>query len=438
MLSKDNVLFDREGKHLLYNSLSNSFVELSDEMSDALRNMIERNEVDPNADKDLLDMLRQIKAIDVDDEYEIRKVKFHVINGRFDKTRLSITINPTLACNFACPYCFEKDKPQVFMTDETEHAITEFVRRHNGLTHLGVTWFGGEPLLGFERIKSLTGKFLDMGIGYSAGMITNGYLITKEIAKSFEALRIYSVQITIDGMRERHDSRRYLKNGAPTFDRIIESLKLLSDHAPKTRVTVRINVDENNHADYPALKAYLSGLRLRNVFLSPGFTSDSTGTGYDCIFDKMKRHQFYVDMVRLHGYDNRPFFPVNPRTECAVRNSASCVIGPEGELYKCWNDVGNPAKVYGNLKDGVGNQKLLMDYLTAADPLENDECNECLLFPVCNGGCPYDRIQRLQQGRSENDCPIMKSGIEDYLWLHYNCLQRQTDSLYATTERSKR
>ena len=140
------------------------------------------------------------------------------------------------------------------MTDETEHAITEFVRRHNGLTHLGVTWFGGEPLLGFERIKSLTGKFLDMGIGYSAGMITNGYLITKEIAKSFEALRIYSVQITIDGMRERHDSRRYLKNGAPTFDRIIESLKLLSDHAPKTRVTVRINVDENNHADYPALK----------------------------------------------------------------------------------------------------------------------------------------------------------------------------------------
>ena len=73
MLSKYNVLFDREGKHLLYNSLSNSFVELSDEMSDALRNMIERNEVDPNADKDLLDMLRQIKAIDVDDEYEIRK-----------------------------------------------------------------------------------------------------------------------------------------------------------------------------------------------------------------------------------------------------------------------------------------------------------------------------------------------------------------------------
>ena len=85
MLSKYNVLFDREGKHLLYNSLSNSFVELSDEMSDALRNMIERNEVDPNADKDLLDMLRQIKAIDVDDEYEIRKVKFHVMNGRFDK-----------------------------------------------------------------------------------------------------------------------------------------------------------------------------------------------------------------------------------------------------------------------------------------------------------------------------------------------------------------
>ena len=164
MLSKYNVLFDREGKHLLYNSLSNSFVELSDEMSDALRNMIERNEVDPNADKDLLDMLRQIKAIDVDDEYEIRKVKFHVMNGRFDKTRLSVTINPTLACNFACPYCFEKDKPQVFMTDNTEQAIVDFVGRHNGMTHLSVTWFGGEPLLGFERIKSLTRRFLDRGI----------------------------------------------------------------------------------------------------------------------------------------------------------------------------------------------------------------------------------------------------------------------------------
>ena len=90
--------------------------------------------------------------------------------------------------------------------------------------------------------------------------------------------------------------------------------------------------------------------------------------------------------------------------------------------------------MYGNLKDGISDQNLLMDYLTEADPLENEECRECLLFPVCNGGCPYDRIQRLQQGRPENDCPIMKSGIEDYLWLHYNCLKQHAGSGKESSE----
>lgn len=93
-------------------------------------------------------------------------------------------------------------------------------------------------------------------------------------------------------------------------------------------------------------------------------------------------------------------------------------IGPSGELYKCWNDVGKPEKVYGSITGGTTNEELLLEYLMDADPFDDPKCRKCILLPVCSGGCPYDRIQTQKNGESDT-CPLIKNHMDDYLWFHY-------------------
>ena len=81
-------------------------------------------------------------------------VKYVTLSRRNDDSRLILTINPTLACNFACPYCFEKQHPDIFMNGTIENKIINFINLHKGAKILDVTWFGGEPLLAFDRIVS--------------------------------------------------------------------------------------------------------------------------------------------------------------------------------------------------------------------------------------------------------------------------------------------
>ena len=101
--SKYNTLFTRESVYLFYNSLSNAFVELSEDYYDQLMQYRPGEPVDI-ADKELGAQLIRMKALVDDDEYEIRKIRFTNTARRFGKDSLSLTINPTLACNFRCPY----------------------------------------------------------------------------------------------------------------------------------------------------------------------------------------------------------------------------------------------------------------------------------------------------------------------------------------------
>lgn len=169
--------------------------------------------------------LIKMKVINVDDEKEIAGIKFHILSNRFYPRTLHLTINPTLACNFNCEYCFESSHPVKHMSDNIEDDIIKFIKNKDLVNKIKVTWFGGEPLLAFKRIISLSERILGLGYDYSAGMITNGYLMTEDVIRKFKDLRIRTVQITIDGNETLHNKRRALKNGGKTYNKILDNIE---------------------------------------------------------------------------------------------------------------------------------------------------------------------------------------------------------------------
>ena len=96
------------------------------------------------------------------------------------------------------------------------------------------------------------------------------------------------------------------------------------------------------------------------------------------------------------------------------------VIGPNGEIYKCWNDVGNEERIVGYLNGKITNEQLLIRYLNGADPFDDEECQKCILLPICGGGCPYIRLKREYEDVNIESCSLFKKNMKNFLLMHYN------------------
>ena len=140
---------------------------------------------------------------------ELGEIRLQSRAARFANTALSLTIAPTMACNFCCPYCYEKGQAYTTMGEEVLTQLSKFVKDYYpGIASLSVGWYGGEPLLGMKMIERITSDLKDV-VGptceYSASIVTNGYLLTPDVARRLAACGVTSAQVTIDGSKSDHD-----------------------------------------------------------------------------------------------------------------------------------------------------------------------------------------------------------------------------------------
>ena len=68
------------------------------------------------------------------------------------------TLSLTHDCQFRCNYCYAGKKVDKTMTDETIDKSIEFLFQHEGIKKLEYGFFGGEPLLEWEKLKYATQK----------------------------------------------------------------------------------------------------------------------------------------------------------------------------------------------------------------------------------------------------------------------------------------
>jgi len=159
--SKYNFLFISQKKeYLLYNSVTNNFVKVDEDTYNIL-NQFKSSTINSDSsgfNEEFLNELIEAKFLVENDEDSLNKIKLESYSQRYNKDVLSLTIAPTLHCNFSCPYCFEENRKSVYMTDETEEKLIEYIKSFSDIKHVSITWYGGEPLLAFKRIKSITEK----------------------------------------------------------------------------------------------------------------------------------------------------------------------------------------------------------------------------------------------------------------------------------------
>lgn len=347
-----------------------------------------------------------------------------VLKNRYNSSDMALTILPTRGCNFGCIYCYEQDRPNVLMNEQTEKAIVKFVCSNSNLKRLSVVWYGGEPLLNFDSMVRLTKMFKQLNIEYSAKIVSNGYLLTKEKADLMKDLAIRNIQITFDGSEEIHNQRRFLLGGQPTYRKIMDNLKYLLSINKEITIDIRTNIDRRNKDDYNKFyQDFKSEINDERVTMYPGFVSDLLSS--ECVSPEFNiseggyKAQFILDIFDKYGIEIKSFLPKYRRHSCVASKYFAFVIGPEGELYKCWRMVGNQKEAIGNVNDGSFDMVKFSKYLIGADYTLDSKCLQCEFITLCGGGCPLVRMRNKYEKISLNHCCPEKTHMEQLMELRY-------------------
>lgn len=420
--SKYNILSKSEKYgHLLFNTMSMVFLQIKDEdFPTWLEIKSNPDKVEETANGDFLIKSRIIVN---DDEDDLNIYLSDVLKNRYNSSDLALTILPTRGCNFGCIYCYEQERPMINMSESTESAIVTFIKSNPNLKRLSVVWYGGEPLVNYPSIKRLSEAFLGMDIEYSAKMVCNGYLLNKEIANDVERLKIKNIQITLDGNSEIHDKRRPLLGGGPTYHKIMNNLKYLLSVNNTVTIDIRSNIDRRNMNEYHQFHdEFRKEISDSRVTLYPGFVSDILSDECVSVEDNISeggyKAQFALDIFHHYGIEIKAFLPKFRRHSCVASKYFAFVIGPEGEIYKCWRMVGNKKQTLGNVRSGLDMTKFSR-YLVGADYTRDQRCLDCEFITLCGGGCPLIRLRNKEENLNLNHCCPEKSHMEKLMEMRY-------------------
>ena len=352
---------------------------------------------------------------------------------RLDQHGLMLTIAPTLACNFGCDYCFQgQDKPGETMSLEVQDAILAMVERSvPRLRHMGVAWYGGEPLLRLGVIESLSDRLIALcrrhGIQYSAMIVTNGYKLDLAAAKSLYQRGVTQAQVTLDGAPEYHDQRRTLLSGKPTFARIAANLRAVADAVPLA-LSIRVNIDARNHDQAYALidtlaEQGLGGRKHVRMYFAPveAITQGCHVVEDHCL-TKSDYGRLETELYRYghaKGLASLPY-PSRFHGVCGAVRPHGFVITPTGDVHKCWDTVTWPRYAIGTVfdPDGLHRSEEARRWLRWT-PFDNDTCRNCKILPNCAGACAY-KFLHADQTRGEAailPCPSWKHNLNERLLL---------------------
>ncbi len=422
-LSKYNYIFHYKEKdvYLLYNSVSNAFLEL-DRDSYLLMKDLETHPENLEMVEETEYLVKNHILVE-DDKLVFYKKKNELLWGRYQTKSLGLTIAPTDDCNFACPYCYEKGNQKNYISEEDLDHLIAYIKSFRDLNEIHISWYGGEPLMAFDKIYDFSKKLKELDKPFAANIVTNGYLLTEEVSKKFQEIHLKSMQVTIDGKESTHNKKRMLKGGGGTFSTIIENLKTCALHNPDLQIQIRVNLDETNKNDFVDLKNYLNAelnnknLRVYHAFVNWNISQHCKKTcGLDTGEDQAN---FLIGEARQKNNYFGDFFPTYNISQCMMRTIRSYIVGPTGHFYKCWHHMGHQKKAIGKLGESGINESNLYKYLNGADFLDDKDCQECFFFPVCLGGCPDLRVQNEFEGKQFDLCNIAKYKLQEFLELHY-------------------
>lgn len=353
---------------------------------------------------------------------------------------LYVMLKPAGAhCNLACKYCYYLEKNKLYPTAQrhlmSDEMLEQFTREYieaQTMNQVLFTWHGGEPLL---RSIDFYRKALSLQQKYAGGrridnvIQTNGTLLTDEWCEFF-AQNHWLVGISIDGPQPYHDHYRLTAAGKPSWQKVMQGIKLLKKHGVEWNAMAVVNAYNVNHPleFYRFFKEngcqflqftpiverqtrHEDGRTLASLadkdeipLSEASVTPEQWGYFLCAIFDEWVRKDVGKIFVEIFDCTLANWMGVSPGI-CAY--SKECghagVMEHNGDVYSCDHFV-FPEYKLGNIRDHSLIDMLYGEQQQEFSRLKHSslprQCKECDMKFACHGECPKNRFMKDKYGDS--------------------------------------
>jgi len=260
-------------------------------------------------------------------------------------------------CNLQCRHCYIGESSHQDLSMERIQRVLEAFEEIQGLRLL---LSGGEPLLHprFWEINDILQNY-----AFRSVLLSNGTLITKEIAKR---LLVHEVQISLDGMKEGHESLR----GKGAFEKTVMAIGHLQE--ANIRVSVATMIHRRNLSEFDQLASLLQS---KNI--------EEWNVDVPCVEGRLKTNQdFWVSPSEAspllsYGYGGG-FHSSTKNSTCGAH---LCGIITNGAVCKCGLFSREPV---GSIEEGLRTCWARIPRIA----LKDLTC-KCPVMEECRGGCRY-------------------------------------------------
>ncbi len=144
-------------------------------------------------------------------------------------------------CNLKCRHCYqqtataEMSYEQICQgLDDAKAVIKYWVTEYKMKMSPSIHFTGGEPVLSRDLFSVLNYAYCS---GFSTSLMSNGTLITKDVAKQIRESHVRDVQISLEGLETVHDSIR----GKESFKKALKGINNLVSIGIDTHVNLTIS-----------------------------------------------------------------------------------------------------------------------------------------------------------------------------------------------------
>lgn len=336
-----------------------------------------------------------------------------LIEEKYNRLRVPdeyrIMILPTYQCNLRCWYCVQ-DHENSWLTDENINQIKKLIihnLNNTEIKRLHISWFGGEPLLAYDKLLELTAycKRLCQNINkdFFCSVTTNATLLTSKRISELRVAGVSHYQITIDGEKEVHDKIKVLGKQS-AFDTTLTNIAEIARH---THAVLRFNYTPETLISDKLICQIADRIPVdvrRNIRANLQEVWQTNGD------EKYNISNVISLMDRFIEIGIRP--SLRPFGLCYVDQKYYDCIYPSGEVGKCENGITD-------MKHQTLDENGICDLSTAESThylstyeQDKSECKDCEYLPLCWGPCSQKRYLMIKNFGSVN-CIWNKSKREN-------------------------
>lgn len=333
---------------------------------------------------------------------------------------ISVMLKPVSgSCNMTCEYCFYCDEQEKrsrknygFMSLETlRNVIRKTVLHAEGSCM--IAFQGGEPSLAgldfFRRAVEYARYYNRKNIPVRFGFQTNGTLIDKDWCEFFRQNR-FLVGVSADGTRELHDRYRRFRSGDPTWDHVLNNIRMLEQYGVEHNILTVVHKETaaNIQQIYRFYKEmgwdfqqYITCLDplyekpgCRRYSLTPQLYGQFLNELFDCWYDdylngcQPYNRQFENYVQNLSGYIPES---CEYRGICGIQY----VVEADGSVYPCdfymLDDY-----LLGNINThtifSMDERRREIGFLKKSQEISS-ECASCPWMKICRSGCMRCRME---------------------------------------------